>query len=130
VGKTTPFYFSWSKSDRSALCRHSFIFRKAASRLALPELVKLEEVAMSAVLTATTKVPALLVRHLDKRPVLAKLQTQDQTLHVVEVRVKGGYKYALGEKQAVGYRWVINPTDKVALWNSMRERWNITVSGS
>jgi hypothetical protein len=80
--------------------------------------------------TTAVKAPALLVRHLDKRPVLAKLQTQDQTLHIVEVRVKGGYKYALGEKQAVGYRWVINPTDKVALWNSMRERWNITVSGS
>jgi hypothetical protein len=83
---------------------------------------------MSAVLTATTKTPAFLVCHPNKRPVLAKLQTQDQTLHIVEVRVKGGYKYALGEKLKAGYRWVINPTDKVALWKALKERWNITVA--
>ncbi len=83
---------------------------------------------MSTTLTTTTKTPAFLVCHPNKRPVLAKLQTQDQTLHIVEVRVKGGYKYALGKKLAVGYHWVINPMDKAALWKSLKERWNITVA--
>jgi len=42
--------------------------------------------------------------------------------------MKGGYKYALGEKLKAGYRWVIDPTDKVALWKALKERWNITVA--
>ena len=79
--------------------------------------------------TTTVKAPAFLIRYPNKRPVLAVLHTQDQTLHVVEISVKGGYKYALGIKQKVGYRWVIEPTDKTTLWDAMQERWNITVVG-
>ena len=79
--------------------------------------------------TTTVKAPAFLVRYRDKRPVLATLHTQDQILHVVEVSVKGGYKSALGLKQKVGYRWVIEPTDKATLWKNMQERWDITVAG-
>jgi len=77
--------------------------------------------------TTSVKTPALLVC-LDKRPVLGKLYTQDKVLHIVQVSVKGGFKYALGEKQAAGYRWIINPMEKTALWNSIKERWKITVS--
>jgi len=79
--------------------------------------------------TTTVKAPAFLVRYRDKRPVLAVLHTQDQILHIVEISVKGGFKYALGLKQKVGYRWVIPPTNKTTLWDAMQERWNITVVG-
>ena len=79
--------------------------------------------------TTTVKAPAFLVRYRDKRPVLATLHTPDRALHVVEVSVKGGHKYALGLKQRVGYRWVIEPTDKTTLWKNMQERWDITVAG-
>lgn len=79
--------------------------------------------------TATVKAPAFLVRYTNKRPILAVLHTQDQILHIVEISVKGGYKYALGVKQKVGYRWIVNPTDKSTLWDAMQERWNITVAG-
>jgi len=79
--------------------------------------------------TTTVKAPAFLVRYPNKRPVLAVLHTQDQILHIVEISVKGGFKYALGLKQKVGYSWVINPTDKATLWEAMQERWNITVAG-
>jgi len=79
--------------------------------------------------TTTVKAPAFLVRYTTKRPILAVLHTQDQILHIVEISVKGGYKYALGAKQKVGYRWIINPTDKATLWDAMQERWNITVAG-
>ena len=79
--------------------------------------------------TTTVKAPAFLVRYRDKRPVLATLHTQDQILHVIEVSIKGGHKYALGLKQNVSYCWVIEPTDKATLWKNMQERWDITVAG-
>ena len=79
--------------------------------------------------TTTVKAPAFLIRCSNKRPVLATLYTQDQTLHVIEVSIKGGYKYALGLKQRVGYRWVVPPVDKTTLWDVMQERWDITVAG-
>jgi len=78
--------------------------------------------------TAAVKESAVLVRRPDKSPLLAKLYTQSQVFHVVEIRVKGGHKYALGEKQRVGYRWVVNPTDKTTLWENIKERWNVSIA--
>ena len=75
-----------------------------------------------------SKVPAKLFR-CKKGPVLAILQTQGETFHVVEVTCKGGPRFALGIKQQVGYYWVIGPkATKPELWKQMKETWDITVA--
>jgi len=78
--------------------------------------------------TAAVKESAILVCCPDKSPLLAKLHTQSQVFHVVEIRVKGGHKYALGEKQHVGYRWIIGPMSKSTLWENIKERWNVSIA--
>jgi len=72
------------------------------------------------------KVPALLQRR-SKGPVLAELHLGDDVLHIVEVKVKGGTLYALGTKKKVGYYWMIPPTTKATLWETMKQMWDIIV---
>ena len=78
--------------------------------------------------TVAVKESAVLIRCPNKSPLLAKLHTQEQVFHIVEVSVRGGHKYALGVKRTAGYCWVINPTDKTTLWKTIKERWNVSIA--